>query len=212
VDRESHGAPAVGDPTGDGLADPPCGVGRELEPSTPAAFLNRVDQPQVALLHQVQQWKFGSPILAGDRDHQSQVGGDETVGRRVALTDQAAQLPLTRQGDPFCGQFASGLLAGLDGLSQPDLVVLGEQAMFADVIEVERDEVLFGLRGSLAGQPSSSLDLPGAALATGAPGHRPAKRPAYPSQPNWPVAGEQPVKLVSAVGNVSPPVAARPHG
>ena len=99
VDRQPHGAAGVGDAAGDGLADPPGGVGRELEALAPVELLDRVHQAQVALLDQVQQRQLGGLVLLGDGDHQAQVGLDEGLGRLVAVTDQAAQLPLAGRGD-----------------------------------------------------------------------------------------------------------------
>ena len=101
VDREPHGAAGVGDAAGDGLADPPGGVGGELEALAPVELLDRVHQAQVALLDQVEQRQLGGLVLLGDGDHQAQVGLDEGLGRLVAVADQAAQLPLAGRGDPL---------------------------------------------------------------------------------------------------------------
>jgi hypothetical protein len=49
------------------------------------------------------------------------------------------------------GQFAPGSSAGLDVLGQAGLVVPAEQVVLADVVEIEADQVLLGLRGVLVG-------------------------------------------------------------
>ena len=55
VDGEADGAAGVGDAAGDGLADPPGGVGGELEALAPVELLDGVHQAEVALLDQVEQ-------------------------------------------------------------------------------------------------------------------------------------------------------------
>ena len=177
MDREPHGAPAVGDTAGDGLADPPGGVGGELEPLAPVELLDRVHHAQVAFLDQVQQGQLGGLVLLGDGHHQAQVGRDEGRRRLVAGPDQAAQLPLAGRGHPFgSGQLGPGLPAGLGGLGQPGLVVLGQQRTLTDVVQVEADQVLLGLSGLLIGHSSSSFDVLGLILPAGAvgPGSRTA--------------------------------------
>ena len=158
VDREAHGATRVGHATGDGLADPPGGVGRELETLAPVELLHRVDQPQVALLDQIEQWQLRGLILLGDGDHQAQVGRDEGLGGLLAVVDPATQLPLAGRRDPRSPvQFTSGLPGDFDGLGQSGLGVLGEQGMLTDVVQIEADQVLVGLRSTLNRHWSSSL-------------------------------------------------------
>ena len=89
---------------------------------------------------------------------------DERLGGFVAVADQAAQLGAGRP-DPLCRvQLAPGVAAGLDGLRQAGLVVLGEQGVLADVVEVEADQVFLRRSGLLGGHSSSSLDVPGRSL------------------------------------------------
>ena len=110
LNREPHGAAAVGDPAADGLADPPGGVGGELEPLAPVELLDGVHQAQVAFLDQVQEGQPGGLVLLSDGHHQAQVGLDERLGRLVAVADQATQLALAGRGHPFgSGQLDPGL-------------------------------------------------------------------------------------------------------
>src|SRR5437660_1289835 len=55
VSGEPDGAAGVGDAALDRLADPPGRVGRELEALPPVELLDRVHQPEVALLHEVEE-------------------------------------------------------------------------------------------------------------------------------------------------------------
>ena len=73
VDREPDGATGVGDAAGDGLADPPGGVGGELEALAPVELLDRVHQAEVALLDEVEERQARRLVLLGDRDDQPQV-------------------------------------------------------------------------------------------------------------------------------------------
>ena len=118
MDREPDRAAGVGDAAGDRLADPPRGVGGELEALAPVELLHRVDQAEVALLDQVEQRQPDGLVLLGDGHHQAQVGLDERVGRLLGLADDAAQRPPPggrRRCRPASSARACG--AGLDGLA-----------------------------------------------------------------------------------------------
>jgi hypothetical protein len=77
VHREADGPARVGDTTGDGLADPPRGVGRELEALAPVELLDGVHEAEVALLDEVEQRQTGGLVLLRDRHDESQVGLNE---------------------------------------------------------------------------------------------------------------------------------------
>ena len=89
VHRDADGAGLVGDGPGDGLADPPRGVGRELEALRVVELLDRPHQAEVALLHQVEQEHPPADVALGDRHHEPEVGLDE-LG--------AGHLPVARPG------------------------------------------------------------------------------------------------------------------
>ena len=55
VDRDADRAALVGDRAGDGLANPPGGVGAELEAAAVLELIDRPHQPRVALLDQVEE-------------------------------------------------------------------------------------------------------------------------------------------------------------
>ena len=66
----------------------------------------------------------------------------------------AAHLALLRRGQALwrLGHVGLGGPAGLDGLGQADLVVLGQQRVLPDVRQVEPDEVLVVALDSFLGQ------------------------------------------------------------
>src|SRR5690606_24961914 len=138
---------------GDRLADPPRGVGGELEALAPVELLDGVHEPEVALLDEVEERKARRLVLLGDRDDQSQVGLDERALGLLALARRAAQLALASGGEVLVAlQLATGGVAGLDGLRQANLVVLGQQRVLADVGEVQPDEIFLVALDALLGQ------------------------------------------------------------
>ena len=153
VDGEADRAARVGDAAGDGLADPPRGVGGELEALAPVELLDGVHQAEVALLDEVQEREARRLVLLGDRDDQAQVGLHEGALGVLALARRAPQLALAGGRDVLGGGFELGarLVAGLDGLRQPDLVVLGQQRVLTDVGEVETYEVFLVALDALLG-------------------------------------------------------------
>ena len=144
MDRQADRAAGVGDAAGDGLADPPRGVGGELEALAPVELLDGVHQAEVALLDQVEQRQARGLVLLGDRHHQAQVRLHERALGVLALAGGAAQLALLGGGELAAGvEHRAARVAGLDGLRQADLVVFGQQRVLPDVGEVQTDEVFF---------------------------------------------------------------------
>ncbi len=74
VDRDSNRAGLVGDGTRDSLADPPCGVCRELIASTPFELVDRFHQTDVAFLDQVKELQAAVRVLLRDRYHKTEIG------------------------------------------------------------------------------------------------------------------------------------------
>src|SRR5690606_2465458 len=112
-----------------------------------------VHEPEVALLDEVEERKARRLVLLGDRDDQSQVGLDERALGLLALARRAAQLALASGGEVLVAlQLATGGVAGLDGLRQANLVVLGQQRVLADVGEVQPDEIFLVALDALLGQ------------------------------------------------------------
>src|SRR5205823_3474033 len=93
VDRLDHvhgdadGARLIGDRARDGLPDPPRGVGREFVAAAVFELVDRLHQPDVAFLDQVEELQAAVGVLLGDRDHEPEVGLDHLLLRlpRLAL-------------------------------------------------------------------------------------------------------------------------------
>ena len=144
--------PGVGDAALDRLADPPRRVGRELEALAPVELLDRVDQAEVALLHQVEERHARRLVALGDRDHQPEVGLHELALGVLALAHQSLQVTLLGAGESLVDG-VEGLargLAGLDVLGEARLVVLRQQLVTTDVFQVETDEILVVPFGAVA--------------------------------------------------------------
>ena len=143
--READGAAGVGDAAGDRLADPPGGVGRELETLAPVELLDGVHEAEVALLDEVEQRQTRGLVLLRDRHHEAQVRLDELTLGFFALTSGTAAArassPAVSSLPPAVELF-DRLVAGLDGLRESNLVVLRQQCVLPDVGEVETDKVL----------------------------------------------------------------------
>ena len=71
--RNTDGARLVRDRAGDGLTDPPGGVGRELVAATVFELIDRFHQTDVAFLNQVEELQTAVGVFLGDRDNQTQV-------------------------------------------------------------------------------------------------------------------------------------------
>ena len=116
VHRDADVAVLVGDGPGDGLPDPPGGVGGELVALAVVELLHGADETGVALLDEVEQVHVLGVVVLGDGDDQAQVRLDHAV--------------------------LGPLVAGLDALGQLDLLVLGEQGDLAGFLEVEAQRVV----------------------------------------------------------------------
>ena len=149
VHGEPHDTALLGDAAGDGLTDPPGGVGGELEALAVVELLDRPDQAGVALLDQVEHRHLRAAVLARDRHDQTQVGGDELVEGALALGDHPLELLLGRRlrgsallaAHATLGQEVLGKESGFDGLAQLDLTGGIEQRGTRDLVEVHTDAV-----------------------------------------------------------------------
>ena len=63
----------------EGLADPPGGVGRELEAALPVELLDGAQEPEGALLDEVDHLDAAVLVAAGPVQHQAQVGRDHLL-------------------------------------------------------------------------------------------------------------------------------------
>ena len=85
----------VRDGPGNGLPDPPGGVGAEFEAFAEIEFLYRFDQAQIPFLNQIEEKHAPAHIALGDADHQTQIGLHKTLfGVLVAFLHPLCQLHL----------------------------------------------------------------------------------------------------------------------
>jgi hypothetical protein len=97
VDRHADRARLVGERPRDGLADPPRGIGRELVAAAPVELLDRPDEPERALLDQVEEGQALVAVVLGDRDHEPEVRLDHALlGGAFAALDPLRELDLLR--------------------------------------------------------------------------------------------------------------------
>ena len=94
VDRDADGAGLVGNRAADGLADPPGGVSAELIAARRVELGHGPQQPQVALLDQVQERAAAPQVTLGHADHQAQVRADEHLAGILGALLHQAQFPL----------------------------------------------------------------------------------------------------------------------
>ena len=97
VDGHADRARLVGERPGDRLADPPGRIGRELEPSAPVELLDGADQPERALLDEVEEGQALVAVVLRDRDDEAEVRLDHPLLRlHVAALDPLRELDLLR--------------------------------------------------------------------------------------------------------------------
>ena len=148
VDGDADGAGLVGDGAGDGLANPPGGVGGELVALGVVELLHGLDQAQVALLDQVQEQHTAAHIALGDGHHQAEVGLSQLLlglFTGLDLLFQLRQLVLRDGVSTLLLRLRQTLLrlaaGGHDG-GQLHLLIGGEQRDLADLLEVHTHRVV----------------------------------------------------------------------
>ena len=96
VHGDADGAALIGHGAGDRLANPPRGVGAELEAAAILELVDRPHQAGVALLDQVEEAQAAVAVLLGDRDHQPQVAFRKTALRLPGSGRKSSLSTLTR--------------------------------------------------------------------------------------------------------------------
>jgi hypothetical protein len=77
------------------LADPPCGVGRELDPPAIVEQLSRPHQADRPLLNQVKEGQTLAAIVLGDRHHEAEIRLDQPPLRlQIAAFDASRERAL----------------------------------------------------------------------------------------------------------------------
>ena len=149
-----HGQPddagLLRDAAGDRLAHPPGGVGGELVALGVVELLDRADQAGVALLDQVQHRHLAAAVLAGDGDHQPQVGLDEPLDRPAGPPRRATRAPprlaylgappFRRPTRPSARRCSARRPASMVLLSSTSVIGV-EQRGARDLVEVHADAV-----------------------------------------------------------------------
>src|SRR5262245_43009505 len=69
----ANGACLIGDRARDRLPDPPRGIGRELVAAPVLELIDRLHQPDIAFLDQVEELQAAVDVFLGDRDDEAQV-------------------------------------------------------------------------------------------------------------------------------------------
>ena len=142
VHGQADGPRAVRDGPRDALADPPRGVGGELEAPAPVEQLDRAHQPDVPLLDQVEQGKPLSLVLTSDRNDQTKVRHDEALAGGLGLADVGARLRDGLLRAKAAGaESLLGVVPALDGHGKLDLLLLGEERLPSRRLEVEPEVV-----------------------------------------------------------------------
>ena len=152
VDGDADGAGLVGHGAGDGLADPPGGVGGELVALGVVELFDGADEAEVAFLDEVEEGHAAAGVALGEGDDQTQVRLQQVVLGPLAVPRDPHQvavhvgaellLALVRRAQPL-----AGVEPGLDPLGQLDLLLRVEQRNLADLLEIGPDGV--GRRGQL---------------------------------------------------------------
>ena len=144
---DADGAGLVGDGAGDGLADPPGGVGGELIALGVVELLHRLDEAQVALLDQIQEQHAAAHIPLGDGHHQTEVGLGQLLLGLAALLDVLFQLGQLVVGDGLAvfGGLVDALLGGASGGhggGQHHLLVSAQQRHTADLLQIHAHRIV----------------------------------------------------------------------
>jgi hypothetical protein len=146
VDGEADGAALDVDGAGDGLADPPVGVGGDGVAPGGVEEFEAADEADVALLDEIGELEAAPLVFLGDRDDQAEVGADHDVhGAAAGLADSGGG------GVRVCHP-------GTDAATVAELGLAREDGVPAYGVEVGLEIVGFvrsghGIRQSGSGRP-----------------------------------------------------------
>src|SRR5215470_752487 len=145
VHGQPDGAALVGHAARDGLADPPRRVGGELEALGVVELLHGPNEPEVALLDEVEQRHAASGVALGQADHQPQIGLEQVPFGPLAVPYDGLQVGELDVGQARRGvQHVPGEHARLDAFGQLDLLLCGQQRGAADAVEIHTNQVCSG--------------------------------------------------------------------
>ena len=142
VHGQPDGAALVSHAAGDGLTNPPGGVGRELEALGVVELLHRPDQSQIALLDQIKKWHSPAGVTLGQRHHEAQVGFQEVLSGRLTVGGEHREVAFALVAQTFAGlEQVLGVQTGLDALGEFHLVFRAEQGGLADAVQIHAHKI-----------------------------------------------------------------------
>ena len=157
VHGHADGPRLIGDRAGDRLPDPPRGVRGELVTLAVLELLHRLDQADVALLHQVEEMQPAVGVLLGDAYHQPQVGLDQTILGPLHHHPPVLDLPGHGQN------LVTGLLEVVFQTGQLALIDLKDADQLLDLlrrqVQLVLDACLLGLLGKPPAQVAQLLGV-----------------------------------------------------
>ena len=142
----ADGACLIGHGAGDGLTDPPRGIGGELEALLPVELLDGSDEAQVAFLNQVEEEHATAGVALGQRHHESQVRLQQVVLGLLAVVRRPLELALALEVHAVALGIEQmlGVQAGLDALGEVHLLLGVQQADTANLLEIVLDRIRCG--------------------------------------------------------------------
>ena len=176
VHRNTDGARLIGNRAGDGLADPPGGVGREFVAAAVFELIDRLHQADIAFLDQVQELQATVGVFFGNRDHEPKVGLDHFLFalwqprvRLFARSDDAAEFRISAGRRRRKPQRSAArifdlvtitlakrcpVFGGNCGATVSHRIKFAAAVLFKEVIAFDRDEV--AMRKQLSFKPNQT--------------------------------------------------------
>ena len=139
---DADGAGLICHGAGDGLANPPGGVGGELEALGVVELFDGADEAEVTFLDEVEEEHAAAGVALGKGDDEAQVGFEQVVLGSLAVVDDPAHglLEVFVHVGVF-GKLVFCVEAGLDAHGKVNLLLRVEQRDLTDLLEVVLDGV-----------------------------------------------------------------------
>ena len=143
VHRHANGTRLVSHGSGDGLTNPPRGIGGELKALLPVELLDGANQTEVAFLNQIQEQHATAGVTLSQRNHKSQIGFQQVVLGPPAIVRSPLELTLAFEVHlvGFGVQQVLGIQTGFDTLGQIDFLFRIQQAHTTDLLQVILDRI-----------------------------------------------------------------------
>ena len=127
VGRNSNCAGLISHSTGNGLANPPGGIGGELITLGVVELLHSANQAEVTFLNQIQEGHTAPGVALSQGNYQAQVRFQEVVLCALTIAGDVAQIPFLSIGNSLAGilglvQFELGVEASFDPFSEADFL------------------------------------------------------------------------------------------